>query len=167
MNPLFKYTIPLIFLFLSSISFSQNVNVIKITDLQKRINNNSDTTYIVNFWASWCLPCIKELPDFDSIGLQYSSEKVKVLLVTLDFIEDKDSKVIPFMKKKNVRSEVLLLNEMNGNYFIPLVSDKWSGAIPATLILNNKKQYREFYEKKLDYAFLQKEILNIQKKITQ
>jgi thiol-disulfide isomerase/thioredoxin len=131
--------------------------VIKITDLEKRINNTSDTTYIINFWATWCAPCVKELPDFDSIAKTYN-DKVKVLFVTLDFKEDIDKKVIPFLKKRPLHSEVLLLDEINGNYFIPKVSEQWSGAIPATLILNNKIGHREFFEKKLNYVFLKQEI---------
>ncbi|MCW3072770.1 MAG: hypothetical protein JWO44_2660 [Bacteroidetes bacterium] len=153
----------LLFFFLVSANmlFSQKVSVIRITDLEKRINNGSDTTYIVNFWATWCAPCVKELPDFDSISKVYGSEKVKMLLVSMDFREDLESKVIPFCKKKQLHSEVFVLDELNGNYFIPKVSDKWTGAIPATLILNNAKKYREFYEKKLNYLFLKEEIEKI------
>jgi thiol-disulfide isomerase/thioredoxin len=148
-------------LFFSVTGFSQTISVIKITDLEKRINNNSDTTYIVNFWATWCAPCVKELPDFDSITKVYVNEKIKVFLISMDFKEDLDSKVLPFYKKKQIRSEVYLLDEVNGNYFIPKVSDKWTGAIPATLVLNNKKKYREFYEKKLTFSFLDEEIKKI------
>lgn len=142
---------------ISSGLFSQKVSVIKITDLEKRINNPSDTTYIVNFWATWCAPCVKELPDFDSISKTYSG-KVKVIFVTMDFKEDIDTKVRPFLIKKPLVSEVLLLDEVNGNYFIPKISDKWTGAIPATLILNNNKKYRNFFERKLNYIFLKEEI---------
>jgi thiol-disulfide isomerase/thioredoxin len=137
---------------------SQSISVIKITDLEKRLNNGSDTTYIVNFWATWCAPCVKELPDFDSITKQFPSAKIKVLLVSMDFKEDLKTKVIPFVKRKNVKSEVFVLDELNGNYFIPKVSDQWTGAIPATLIRNNKNNYRQFFEKKLDYNFLITEI---------
>ncbi len=139
-------------------SFTQNVKVIKITDLKKRIQNNSDTTYIVNFWASWCAPCVKELPDFDSINSVYKTQKVKVLLVSLDFKEDLTTKLLPFMIKKNIRAEVMLLDEANGNYFIPEISEQWSGAIPGTLIVNNKNKLKEFYEKKLNYDFLKNKI---------
>lgn len=140
--------------------YSQNVGVIKITDLEKRIRNNSDTTYIVNFWATWCVPCVKELPDFDSISATYISKKVKVLLVSLDFKEDLKIKLIPFISTKKVRSEVVLLDELNANYFIPKISDEWSGAIPATLIINNQKKLNRFFEKKLNYEFLKTEIEN-------
>ena len=138
--------------------FSQNVSVIKITDLEKRIRNNSDTTYIVNFWATWCAPCVKELPDFDSIYTTYKNEKVKMLLVSMDFKEDLKTKVIPFINAKKLKAEVLILDEINGNYFIPKISDQWSGAIPATLIINNKKLINHFYEKKLNFQFLKTEI---------
>lgn len=138
----------------SSFLFSQKVSVLKITDLEKRLQTVSDTTYIVNFWATWCAPCVKELPDFDSISKTHPNDYVKVLLITMDFKEDLTTKVIPFIQKKKLVSEVCLLDEINGNYFIPKVSDKWTGALPATLIVNTKKGIREFYEKKLDYQFL-------------
>ncbi len=157
-----KYCFTLLFVFLVSFVFSQDVSIIKIKDLERRLNNNSDTTYIVNFWATWCAPCVKELPDFDSITKTYGTQKVKVLLITLDFKEDRDEKVLPFLAKKHIRSTVYLLDETNGNYFIPRVSDKWTGAIPATLIVNNKKKYRNFYEQKLTYVFLQKEISTVE-----
>jgi thiol-disulfide isomerase/thioredoxin len=154
----YKYYLFSSFLFLISFfSFSQKVHIVKITDLEKRINNSSDTTYIVNFWATWCVPCIKELPDFDSIAKNYSGN-VKVLFVSMDFKEDLDSKVYTFLKKKPLHSDVLLLDEVNGNYFIPKISDQWTGAIPATLILNNKNKHKEFYEKKLNYLFLSEEL---------
>ncbi|MES2286883.1 MAG: TlpA disulfide reductase family protein [Bacteroidota bacterium] len=140
--------------------YSQNVSVIKITDLEKRIRNNSDTTYIVNFWATWCVPCVKELPDFDSINSTYINKKVKVILVSLDFKEDLKIKLMPFISTKKIRSEVVLLDELNANYFIPKISDEWTGAIPATLIINNQKKINRFFEKKLNYEFLKTEIEN-------
>lgn len=161
MQKIKKYSL---FLFLavmfSSVStvFSQNVRVIKITDLEKRIYNSSDTTYIVNFWATWCAPCVKELPDFEKINLDYKNKKVVVLLVTMDFKEDLEKKVIPFIKNKNLKSEILLLDESNANYFIPKISNDWTGALPGTLILNNKYNIKSFFEKKLTYEFLKSQI---------
>ncbi len=160
-NAHFKITLvafTFFFILLGLNSYSQKVPIIKITDLDKRIKNDSDTTYIVNFWATWCAPCVKELPDFDSISKEFSTKKVKVLLVTMDFKEDLETKVLPFITKKKLYSEVLLLDEINGNYFIPKVSDAWSGAIPATLIINQKKKFNHFFEKKLTYEFLKSEI---------
>jgi thiol-disulfide isomerase/thioredoxin len=152
------------FVFTCVRGYSQNVPVVKITYLEKRIKNNSDTTYIVNFWATWCAPCVKELPDFDSIYISYSNSKVKVILVSMDFKEDLKTKLLPFILAKKIKSETVLLDELNGNYFIPKISEQWTGAIPATLILNNKKDVNHFFEKKLTYEFLKNEIETIKSK---
>ncbi|MCX6297087.1 MAG: redoxin domain-containing protein [Bacteroidetes bacterium] len=154
--------VTIILLLFNVFSFSQNVPILKITDLEKRIKNNSDTTYIVNFWATWCAPCVKELPDFDSISKVYKDKKIKVLLVTMDFKEELASKVLPFINAKKIFSEVLLLDEINGNYFIPKVSDAWTGALPATLIINQKKNFNHFFEKKLTFEFLKLELSQIE-----
>jgi thiol-disulfide isomerase/thioredoxin len=142
---------------------AQTVSVVKITDVEKRIKNSSDTTYIVNFWATWCAPCVKELPDFEKINSEFKDKKIVVLLITLDFKEDLEKKVIPFIKNKELKSEILLLDESNANYFIPKISNDWTGALPATLILNNKKNTSRFFEKKLNYEFLKTEIESIEK----
>lgn len=153
-----------VLLFISTLSDSQTISVIKVTDLEKRIKNDSDTTYIVNFWATWCAPCVKELPDFDSINQVYKSKKVKVLLVCMDFKEDMQSKVLPFISQRKIRSEIVLLDEVNGNYFIPKISDQWTGAIPATLIINQQKNISHFFEKTLTFEFLKNEIEAIELK---
>ena len=151
----------ILLMIISSAVYAQKASVIKITDFEQRIKNNSDTTYILNFWATWCAPCVKELPYFDSINTVYKNRNVKVILISMDFKEDLNSKLLPFISKKNIKSEVCLLDEMNGNYFIPKVAEQWSGAIPATLIVNNKYGVRHFFEKSLTYEFLKSEIDSI------
>jgi thiol-disulfide isomerase/thioredoxin len=156
-----KRLLTVAFLLMRLMSYSQSVKVWKIEDLEKRVKNNSDTTYVVNFWATWCTPCVKELPDFDTINAAYAKHKIKVILVSLDFKEDLEKKVKPFIKNKNVQSEVVILDEVNGNYFIPKISDAWSGALPATWIVNTKKAVNRFFEKKISTGFLKNELKTI------
>lgn len=158
-----KSVLILIFMLCYNTGHSQSVKVIKIQDLEKRVKSSSDTTYIVNFWATWCTPCVKELPDFDSVSTVYKKDKIKVLLVSMDFKEDLDKKVVPFIRDKKVLSEVVLLDEVNGNYFIPKISADWSGALPATWIINNKTAVNRLFEKKVTFDFLKNEISNIPK----
>lgn len=156
-----KNLLTLSLLLITAFALAQKPAVIKITDLEKRIKADNDTTYIVNFWATWCKPCVEELPYFDSITAKYDGTKVKVLLVSMDFAEDLDKKVVPFLQKKKLRSEVVLLDEVNGNYFIPKVDEKWTGAIPATLIRNNAKHFNEFFEKKITFELLDEKVKNV------
>lgn len=144
----------LLLLFIGSTLNAQKIGVYKIDDLLKRINNNSDTTYVVNFWATWCKPCVAELPEFEKLNKEYSSKKVKVILVSMDFKETLNKKLKPFIKKNKYTCEVVLLDESNGNDFINKISEAWSGSIPATLITRKNKSLNEFIEKKVTYDFL-------------
>lgn len=136
----------------------QTPSVYKIDDLLTRIFNSSDTTYVVNFWATWCKPCVAELPDFEKIHNDYKSKKVKVLLVSIDFKEELNKRVKTFLDKTKYTAEVVLLDEVNGNDFIDKISKSWTGAIPATLITRKNKSYNEFFEKKLSYELLAEQL---------
>lgn len=148
----------ILLLFIGNAINAQKIGVYKIDDLLKRINNNSDTTYVVNFWATWCKPCVAELPEFEKLNKEYGSKKVKVILVSMDFKETLNKKLKPFIKKNKYTCEVVLLDESNGNDFINKISEEWSGSIPATLITRKNKSVNEFIEKKVTYDFLVEKI---------
>jgi len=95
---------------------------------------DNDTTYVINFWATWCKPCVKELPYFEALTEAYQGEKVEVVLISLDFPRQIESKLVPFVKERQLQSEVLVLLDGKYNDWIDRVSPDWSGAIPATLI---------------------------------
>lgn len=110
---------------------------------------NNDTVYIFNFWATYCAPCIKELPHFEKINQEYTDKRVKVILVSLDFKSQIKSRVIPFLHRRNISSKVVVLSDPDANAWIDKVSPNWSGAIPATLIVKGSR--KEFYEKEFTY----------------
>jgi thiol-disulfide isomerase/thioredoxin len=104
---------------------------------------------VINFWATWCKPCIKELPYFESAHRNYQDKNVEIILVSLDMAEQADSRVIPFLEKKSITSPVVLLDETDFDPIITYVSDQWSGAIPATLIIDRSGK-KEFYEREFE-----------------
>jgi thiol-disulfide isomerase/thioredoxin len=125
---------------------AQEATIIKFATLQKILNTESNQIQIINFWATWCAPCIKELPLLEN--LNQKNLNVKITLISLDFAEKVDN-VNAFIKRKNILSEVLLLDEIDYNSWIDKVDKGWSGAIPATLIFNPKTKKRKFLEKEL------------------
>lgn len=106
----------------------------KFKGLEPMFRFDNDTTYIVNFWATWCKPCIKELPYFEDFNSQHKNKKVKVVLVSLDFPKQVESNLVPFVQKKQLQSKVVVLLDGKYNDWIDKVSPDWSGAIPATYI---------------------------------
>lgn len=138
---------------------AQGVKQIRITDLEKTIAD-SKTPLIVNFWATFCIPCIEEIPYFQSLARKYEKDSVGLLLVSLDLKEDYE-KIKPFAAKRKFTAPIAWLNETNADYFCPKIDEKWSGAIPATLFVNNKTGYRKFYEEQIPEARLEKEIMAV------
>ena len=133
---------------------AQQIMAYKADDLVKRISN-TDTFYVVNFWATWCGPCVKELPEFDKIRLAFSGKPVKILLVSLDFKDAYPKKIASAIKKKNLSHEVIWFNETNANEFIPKIDNRWQGSIPATLLSYKKMEYTNFFEGSIDASRLQ------------
>ncbi len=157
-----KKSLLISFVLVSVFATSQTLSgVYKVNNLLNRINNN-DTTYIINFWATWCKPCVQELPAFDSLLNITKNSTTKIILVSLDFAEDIKTKVNPFLQKNNIKCQVVLLDEVNGNDYINQISKKWTGAIPATLIKNERNA--NFVESKINFKELQKNIEHIQRK---
>ena len=124
--------------------------------LESYLNQKNDTLYVINFWATWCVPCVKELPHFEKLNQKYKNSKFKMILVSLDFPKMIESRVIPFMKKKKLKAEVIVLNDPDANSWIEKVAKEWSGAIPATVIYKNEK--RKFYEQSFTEEELETEI---------
>lgn len=121
--------------------------------LKPRLQKQDEKIYVVNFWATWCAPCVKELPYFERINKEYKDQNVEVLLVSLDFPKKVQSKLIPFINKKRIASEVVVLNDKNEDFWIGDISEKWSGALPGTLIYNKDK--REFFVEPFTYEALE------------
>lgn len=118
--------------------YSQEITVFEnFSDFEYILQKNNDTTYVVNFWATWCKPCVKELPEFEEVNQHFKSKKFKMILVSLDFDTQLDSKVKPFVKDQNIQSEVVLLADTKQNDWIDKVNPEWSGSIPVTVIYNN------------------------------
>jgi thiol-disulfide isomerase/thioredoxin len=135
---------------------SLGIPIYNFDELEPILNRKDDKIYIINFWATWCAPCIKELPYFEKINQEGKDNNLEVILVSLDMPSMWKSKLIPFIKNKNLKSKVVVLNDTDQNSWIPKIDKNWSGAIPATLIYNRKK--RKFYEQAFTYEMLNKEI---------
>ena len=167
MKALGIFSITLFFLLASTVSNAGNnyltsssgaeagarVKVVNFNEFEPILHQENDTVYVVNFWATWCGPCIKEIPYFEQLGVKYRDSNLKIIMVSLDMPNQIESKLIPFIEKNNMKNDVLLLDDPNFNSWIPVVDKEWTGAIPATLIYS--KSIREFYAKELTFIELE------------
>ena len=138
---------------------TKNVTSVKsytYKELKPLLEQKDGKTYVINFWATWCAPCIKELPAFEKLNKAYATKNVEVILVSLDFPKQVDKRLIPFINKNNLESKVILLDDVDEDVWIKDIDSTWSGALPATLIYSAKG--RKFYEQSFDYELLEAEL---------
>jgi len=141
--------------FIFALSVHAQVKPLDMPHLQKRLNNK-DTVYIVNFWATWCGPCVAELPNFEQLQKTYKTQPLKVMLVSMDFQSKLKTEVTPFIQKRKYTAEAFLAARKNDQEWIDAIDKNWSGALPGTLIVNAKKGIRHFYEREFTFAELNK-----------
>lgn len=142
MNWKIFFLVPLIWVALRSSAAAQDVTVVDFNGLKPLLHRDNDTTYIVNFWATWCKPCVEELPYFAEAEQKLSGGKYRFIMVSMDFRKTLDSRVRPFIKANKMPGQAILLDDSDANAWIPQVDGDWDGAIPVTLIY--KGQSRKF-----------------------
>jgi len=124
----------------TSALYTPRVTVVSFDDMQKEtVLRNNDTLYVVNFWATWCDPCVKELPAFQEAYKKFASRKVKMVYVSMNSAKE-IALVEKFVEAKDMKPEVLLLGTNNPNAWIDRVDSSWGGAIPATVMYRHGKK---------------------------
>lgn len=129
------------------------LNVYNFEALEPLLDQDCETLHVINFWATWCKPCVAELPYFERL---HTEKNIPVTLISLDMPNIIESKLIPFIKKEALKSKVVVLDDPDANKWIPKISADWSGAIPATIIIKGEK--RKFYEQSFTYETLNEAI---------
>lgn len=138
---------------LSPYAESKKVEVLSLEQLQAKVIQNNDTLYVVNFWATWCKPCVAEMPYFEEANTKFAAQKVKVVFVSLNYPRELAT-VDRFIKQKRIQSPCYLLDAGNPNIWIDKIEKDWGGSIPATVLYKGGKKISfregEFTQLELD-----------------
>lgn len=133
--------IVLFFFLLATLNMTgQDFIEINREELLELTGKNNDTTYVINFWATWCSPCVKEIDFFEDLHRENQGKKLKVILVSLDFPNRAETQLLPFLEEKSISAQVMLMTNMDYNSWIEDIDPSWSGAIPATLVHKGGKR---------------------------
>jgi thiol-disulfide isomerase/thioredoxin len=143
-----------------AVSRAQNLESISWASLKKQIDKNPDSIYVVNFWATWCKPCVQEMPDLWEESEKFKSKKLRFIPISLNFPEESETKVLPFIERNYPGKKFYILNEILQSDDITRISSDWGGGIPFTMIFYKGK--KQTIERKLKKG----ELIEILKKIS-
>jgi thiol-disulfide isomerase/thioredoxin len=152
-------SLAIVFTSFASALAAQDMPKLKMTDVVEKFSKKNDSIYVINFWATFCKPCVAEIPGFIKVTNKYRNDKVKLLLVSLDLPSFYPNKIAAFAAKNNFNASIAWLDETNADYFCPMIDKAWSGAIPATVIVNAKTGYKKFFEAEMKTEEFEKELL--------
>lgn len=150
-------TVTVLLSFIFFIGYTQEFKVYNFEEFKEYLYQKDNNTYVINFGATWCKPCVAEVPAFNSLNEKYKASDVKIIMVSLDFGNNVQNRIESFRDKHNMTAEIIILDDPDSNSWINKVNKEWSGAIPATLIYNKNK--REFFERSFKFDELEKELL--------
>lgn len=154
MAKLLKIWLMGVFLVLASPVVGQSVEMMSFDSLEQQMLQESDTLFVYNFWATWCKPCVEELPFFEKLDQTYREKKVRVVFVSLDAPSFHKTMLEPFIQKRGIQSKVILLNAPDYDSWLGKISEEWSGSIPATLLKMPSQNIHEFQEQSFTYETL-------------
>jgi len=135
----------------------QKVTVVNFEKLESIIKKKDNKLYVVNFWATWCRPCVLELPEFMEVNTIYrTNPHFKMILVSLDAAKEMEHLVLPFLSQHKMDVDVYLLDDNKRmNQWIPAIDKNWGGSIPATAFYRNGMKL-DFKEDKIQKSELVK-----------
>ncbi|MBX3238433.1 MAG: TlpA family protein disulfide reductase [Chitinophagaceae bacterium] len=126
---------------ISNVEAQQEVEVLKFEDLKEKIKKDENKTLLINFWATWCVPCIEEMPLLMEMNEQFRNHpEFKMLLVSLDSKKSL-GKLQGFLAKHKIDAEVVLLDDNKRmNEWIPAMDSQWQGNLPSTFVYHRGRK---------------------------
>jgi thiol-disulfide isomerase/thioredoxin len=138
--------------------YSAQIPVVDDVWLKNKINNRNGKILFVNFWATWCEPCVEEFPDLVKIYNDNKDSNFEFLSVSVNLPSEIDDKVKPFLEKQNADFPVVVIEEKRSEQIINLVNPEWDGTVPATIIFDKNGKRRGFFAEAKSYDFFNKSI---------
>jgi len=142
---------------------SVNIETIDTTGLKALITKQKDKPLLVNFWATWCIPCRDEFPDLVKIDGEFRPKNLDFVTVSLDDVGDIKTLVPKFLAEMKATMPTYLLDVKDPEPAINAVDPKWQGDLPATFLYNEKGQVVFKHFGRVDSAELREAIAKLVK----
>ncbi|MBE2219162.1 MAG: TlpA family protein disulfide reductase [Ignavibacteria bacterium] len=143
-------------------AYSQDVTMITTPEEMKAvIEANKGSVILVNFWATWCPPCVKEFPDIMKLNKEYSDKGLKLIFVSLDDASETESKLKPFLQKQGVDFVTYQGIFPKPEDLTDVIDKSWGGEIPVTYFYDKEGKKSASFSGSKKYEEFEKEVLKL------
>ncbi|HEX8999297.1 MAG TPA: redoxin domain-containing protein [Blastocatellia bacterium] len=118
----------------TAVAAGPKVPLLKPAAFGALIKQSQGKVLVINFWATWCGPCVAEFPELVKIDLAYRDKGVRMVGITADDLEDLKTKVIPFLREQKAEYENFLQDTDDPQQMVDVVMKDWPGVLPATFV---------------------------------
>lgn len=125
-------------------SEAQFVKSLEKNELEKLLSSADDSLTVLNIWATWCKPCVKEIPHFEKVREQFKNQPVRFWYISLDFPDQIESRLKPFVSSRMKGAHVFYMNTVDYDKWMNKINKDWQGSIPVTLFFNRNQKKEKF-----------------------
>ena len=132
----------------------KNVEPISAEEFRQLIAHYRGQAILVNFWATWCAPCVKEIPEIVKLREKYKERGLRVIAVSMDEPEELETGVRPFVTRRFPNFISYLCRESDHDKFASVVDPAWNEIMPTNFLIDREgklkatlaggKTYEEF-----------------------
>jgi len=121
-----------------------SVNPLDEAGVAKLVKNDTKKLLLINVWATWCGPCVAELPEFVTMNRMYRRRPFQLVTISLDEL-DKDEATLKVLKEKHVSATNYRAAIKDRDRFADLLDKEWPGPVPYTMVIapGGKVLYRK------------------------
>ena len=136
--------------------------LVEANEVKELVAQQRGRVVLLNFWATWCPPCLVEFPEIVEIEKTYRERGLAVVSVSADSADRIESDLIPFLAKHAPEFPIYVMRTDDLDTFMQRIDPEWTGEVPATFFISRGgdvtfKRFgamsRAQLEQALDYTF--------------
>lgn len=132
------------------------VSLATVDDIAAFLDDNAGKVLVINFWATWCAPCVHEMPELAAFYDAYKDRGVAFLSLSSDSLEDYESKLVPFVEERDLPFHVYAIANADPDELDAVLNVGMDFALPTTFVFDRDRKIAQKWMRNITRADLER-----------